>query len=57
LLFGQLRGALSWLNRHALAINRVAGILLMVVGALIFTGQLARLAGWLTTILPAVELV
>lgn len=56
LLFGQLRGALSWLNRHSLVINRVAGVLLMVVGALIFSGQLARLAGWLTTVLPSIEL-
>lgn len=56
LLFGQLRGALSWLNRHSLAINRVAGSLLMIVGVLIFTGQLSRLAAWLTAVLPAVEL-
>lgn len=56
LLFGQLRGALSWLNRHALVINRVAGILLMIVGALIFSGSMGRLAGWLTTVLPAIEL-
>lgn len=56
LLFGRLRSTLSWLNRHSLTINRVAGVLLMLVGALIFTGQLMRLAGWLTVVLPAVEL-
>lgn len=56
LLFGQLRGALTWLNRHSLAINRVAGVLLMIVGGLIFTGQLSRLAGWLTLVLPTIEL-
>lgn len=56
MLFGQLRGALAWLNRHSLVINRVAGVLLMIVGVLIFSGQLTRLAGWLTSVLPSFEL-
>ncbi len=55
LLFGQLKGALSWLNRHALVLNRVAGVLLMAVGALIVSGQLSVLAGWLTSVLPSFE--
>lgn len=55
LLFGQLKGALSWLNRHALVVNRVAGVLLMAVGALIVSGQLSVLAGWLTSVLPSFE--
>jgi len=56
LLFGRLRSTLGWLNRHALTINRLAGVLLMIVGVLIFTGQLSVLAGWLTQVLPAVEI-
>lgn len=56
LLFGKLSGALRWLSRHSLVINRVAGILLMLVGVLIFTGQLGVLSGWLTRILPSAEL-
>ncbi len=56
LLFGKLRTTLGWLNRHALIINRVAGVLLMTVGVLIFSGQLGRLAGWLTSVLPSIEL-
>ena len=56
LLFGQLKGALTWLNRHALFMNRVAGVLLMAVGMLIVTGQLSRLAGWLTTVLPGIRI-
>lgn len=55
MLFGQLRSTLTWLNRRALLINRVAGTLLMLVGVLIFTGQLGRLAGWLTSVLPSIE--
>ncbi|MDZ4179289.1 MAG: cytochrome c biogenesis protein CcdA [Coriobacteriia bacterium] len=55
-LFGRLRSTLGWLNRHSLVINRVAGALLMAIGVLIFTGQLARLASWLTFMLPGVRL-
>lgn len=55
-LFGRITPLLKWLNRHSLIINRVAGVLLMVVGLLIFTGQLGRLASWLTGALPALEL-
>lgn len=56
LFLGQLKGVLSWLNRHALIVNRVAGLLLMAVGLLILTGQLGRLGGWLTVVLPSIEL-
>jgi cytochrome c-type biogenesis protein len=52
-LFGRITPLLKWLNRHSLVINRVAGVLLMVVGLLIFTGQLGRLATWMTAILPS----
>lgn len=56
LLFSRMRGTLAWLNRHSLTVNRVAGVILMVVGALIFTGQFGVMAGWLNAVLPAIEL-
>ncbi len=56
LLYGKLRHTLTWLNRHSLIINRVAGLFLMLVGALIMTGRLTYLAAWLTRVLPSVEL-
>ena len=56
LLFGQLRGLLRWVSRHAAAVNRVAGAILMVVGVLIVTGRFTVLAGWLAGLLPAIEL-
>lgn len=56
LLFGRLSGALKWLNRHSLVINRVAGSLLIIVGVLILTGRFGALASWLTEVLPAVEI-
>ncbi len=54
-LFGRLTGLLRWLNRNSLVISRVAGAILMVLGVLIFTGQLGRLAGWLTQVLPSID--
>lgn len=54
LLFGRLTPLLRWLGRHALSINRVAGVVLIVVGLFIFTGRLAVLGTWLNTVLPTV---
>lgn len=54
MLFGRLTGALRWLTRHSLVLNRVAGSLLIVIGVLIFTGHLGRVSGWLTTVLPRI---
>jgi len=55
LLFSRVGGLLKWLSRHSLVINRVAGALLIVVGLLIFSGQLGVLASWLTDVLPRIE--
>ncbi|MDZ4179475.1 MAG: cytochrome c biogenesis protein CcdA [Coriobacteriia bacterium] len=54
LLFGRVRPVLAWLNRHALAVNRVAGASLMIVGLLIFTNRLTVLAGWFARVLPSI---
>jgi cytochrome c-type biogenesis protein len=52
LLFGRLKSALSWLNRHSVVINRVAGVLLMVMGAMIALGWLPAVTGWIAQALP-----
>jgi len=52
LLFDRSKPLMRWLNRHSLIINRVAGVLLVVVGLLIFTGRLGALATWLTKVVP-----
>jgi len=54
LLFGRATPLLRWLNRHALVVNRVAGVILILIGVLIFTGRLTVLAGWLTSVLPTI---
>lgn len=56
LLFGRLSKTLSWMNRNALAMNRFAGAVLIILGILIFTGQLGVLATWLTSVLPGIEI-
>lgn len=42
LLIDQLEGAFTWVKRHYQTINVVCGALLVVVGALMATGQLGR---------------
>jgi cytochrome c-type biogenesis protein len=52
LLFGRMKGALGWLNRHSREINLVAGCLLMVMGVVIAFGLLPTMTGWLARVLP-----
>lgn len=56
LLFGRLTGVLRWMNRHALVLNRVAGALMVVLGALVFSGRMGILAAWLTKVLPSIQI-
>jgi cytochrome c-type biogenesis protein len=52
LLFGRLSGLLKWIGRYSAAVNKVAGALLVLVGILVFTGRLAQLSGWLSSVIP-----
>jgi cytochrome c-type biogenesis protein len=52
LLFGRVRPLLAWLNRHALAVNRSAGVVLIAVGVLIFFGRLSVLSTYLSHFVP-----
>jgi cytochrome c-type biogenesis protein len=54
-LFDRSTPLLRWLNRHSLVINRVAGLMLIVVGALILSGRLGALATWLTKVVPTLS--
>lgn len=54
-LFGRARPLLLWLNRHAMLMNRVAGAVLIGVGALIVAGRFGAVASWFTTVLPSIE--
>jgi cytochrome c-type biogenesis protein len=51
-LFSRMMPVVRWVARRSLVINRVAGSVLIVVGALIFTGRLGVLAAWFTRVLP-----
>ncbi|HEY5549498.1 MAG TPA: cytochrome c biogenesis protein CcdA [Coriobacteriia bacterium] len=52
LLFGKLRGAMRFLGRHSLTINRAAGTLLIVMGVLMLTGKLAVITAWFLRFVP-----
>lgn len=51
--FSRLRGALRFLNRHSLALNRAAGVLLIAMGLLIVTGQLAAVGVLVLRLFPS----
>ncbi len=52
LFFGRLKGAVGWMSGHAVSVNRIAGVLLMIVGGLILTGRLVAIGAWFLRILP-----
>ena len=51
-LLGRIARALSWLKRHSRAINRTAGVILMLLGIAIATGTLGRVVLLLSRFLP-----
>jgi len=55
-LFGRVRPLLAWLDRHSLVVNRVAGVVLILVGVLIFSGRLSVLSNYLSHVLPSLSL-
>lgn len=56
LLFGRVRPLLKWMGRHSLTLNRVSGVVLIVVGVLVFFGRLEIIATALNRMLPTVSL-
>lgn len=55
LFFSRLTTTLRWFTRHSVAINRTAGVILVAMGVLIFTGQLGRVSGMLLDALPFLQ--
>ncbi len=55
LLFNYLIGAFSFLKRHFRAVEIISGVLLMVVGVLIFFDLLQRLSTFLLDLFPALQ--
>lgn len=53
-MLGRIKPVLNWLNRHSLVINRVAGVVLMVLGLLILTGWIGPVVGFLSQFIPKI---
>jgi cytochrome c-type biogenesis protein len=51
-LLGKTAGVLKWLNRHALLISRVSGVVLMALGALIATDTLGAVTAFVSRWVP-----
>jgi cytochrome c-type biogenesis protein len=52
LLFGRVDGLMGYMNRHAVVINRVAGVVLIALGTIIAFGRLSWLAALLYRAMP-----
>ncbi|WP_072899027.1 cytochrome c biogenesis CcdA family protein [Cognatiyoonia sediminum] len=55
--FPRLKGAMAWMKRHMVAIERVSGVLLVTVGVLMLTGQFTALSYWLFEKFPALAVL
>ena len=53
--FSRLAGAVRFLRDHSLAIMRIGGVLLVIVGVLLVTGLWSDLTVWLRITVPGVE--
>lgn len=56
LLLDRLCGVLHWLERHALAVQRVAGVLLIAFGLAMTFGELPLVVGWIGHLVPQLAL-
>ena len=57
LLFVRAGRALTWVRRHSLAVMRVGGALLVIVGLLLVTGLWSDFTVWLRVSVPGFETV
>lgn len=53
-MLGRAKPVLGWLSHRALAINRIAGVVLMALGLLILTGWMGRVVGFLALFIPKI---
>lgn len=57
LLFSRLASAVKWIRRHSVAIMRIGGAMLVIVGVLLVTGWWTDFTIWLRTSSPVFETV
>ena len=57
LLFSRLAGTVSWVRRHSLAVMRIGGAMLVLIGVLLVTGWWNDLTVWLRVSIPGFETV
>lgn len=55
--FPRLKGAMAWMKRHTIRIERISGLLLWTVGLLMLTGQFTAFSWWLLDRFPALAIL
>lgn len=51
--FPRLKGLMAWMKRHLKTVERISGVLLVLVGILMVTGQFTAISFWLLSTFPA----
>lgn len=54
--YGQLRPVVSWVSRHSLTINRVAGVVLIAMGILLVSGYFGQFTSWVLDVVPGLDI-
>ncbi|MEL7116804.1 MAG: cytochrome c biogenesis protein CcdA [Pseudomonadota bacterium] len=53
----RLSGLMAWLKRNLHAVERTSGVMLVLIGVLLVTGQFTVMANWLLTTFPALGMI
>ncbi|WP_368187812.1 cytochrome c biogenesis CcdA family protein [Aestuariibius sp. HNIBRBA575] len=53
--FPRLKGFMAWMKRHLRSVERVSGLLLVLVGVLMLTGQFTAISFWLLDTFPFLQ--
>ncbi len=52
IFFPRLKGVMAWMKRHMGIIEKISGLMLVIIGLLLLTGQFTALSNWLLTAFP-----
>lgn len=55
--FPSMQGLMRWMRRHMKVIEKSMGILLLIVGLMMVTGQFTRLSWWILEYFPSLALI
>jgi cytochrome c-type biogenesis protein len=55
--FPRMKGFINWMKRHMQVIERVSGVLLVIIGLLLITGRFTMISNWLLNQFPGLAAI